>query len=391
MFSLRPASFGAPADASEASAISAARLVIVGEHHSLPPCVELQRRLAVAMLDSTSSQLHVVLEHFNFEQQVLLDGFADGTFGWPEMIDQYAQGTEGHGLEPYRPLLQLARDHRDKLKLHAGFIPRSFARIVMRESAEAALTAAKSAGHVGPHETLRATEEHYGFFESLLTQRSLHNQPPLPPSDKFRKMFPAQVIKDASMAHKVATLFESAAADDRVLVICGVGHSGYSHGVPERVYSALPWLKHRSYRVWCLPVEPSLDLAAAEAVQTALTDAFGPGGVSDPADLCLAFSEVLPAPPAPAPAAPAPAAPAGGAGESMSAAAAKAATAAAYNAVGSTAYLGGDALRARAIMTRLGYDAAQVDIAGTDMPNFQARAARVARVYIARAARVARV
>ena len=48
-------------------------------------------------------------------------------------------------LQPPRPLLQLARERRDKVALHAGFIPRSYARMVMRESAEVALAAEAAA------------------------------------------------------------------------------------------------------------------------------------------------------------------------------------------------------------------------------------------------------
>ena len=60
------------------------------------------------------------------------------------------------------------------LALHAGFIPRSYARIVMRESLSAALDAAKAKGFVAADETCEATDAHYSFFESLLTGRSVH-------------------------------------------------------------------------------------------------------------------------------------------------------------------------------------------------------------------------
>jgi hypothetical protein len=118
------------------------------------------------------------------------------------------------------------------------------------------------------------------------------------------------------------------------------------------------------YRVWCLPVDPETELHSVEAVRAALSEAFGPPGVSDPADLCLAFAEVTDT--APSRVARTSTAAAGGVAEEV-----KAATAAAYNAVGSTAHLGGDVQRAVAIMRRLRYDDDQIGIAGADSANFQ--------------------
>ncbi|EOD30489.1 hypothetical protein EMIHUDRAFT_456566 [Emiliania huxleyi CCMP1516] len=290
VFSLRPSSFGHPAGEADARAMADARLVIVGEIHSIPPCVELQCRAALAMLASLEAggRLHVVLEHLNFEQQPLLDAYAAGTLEMAALLEQYSLGTEGHDLAPYEPLLRLGRDH-GALQLHAGFIPRSYAKIVMRESKEAAIEAARAQGYLAKGETLDGTEEHYSFFESLLTHRPLHAQPPLPPTDKFRRMFPAQLIKDAAMAHKVSRLLapQGEGGADKALVVCGVGHSGYSHGVPERIERALPWLAGRSFRVWCLQAHESADLRGAEPVRELLTDAFGESAFAADASLVM--------------------------------------------------------------------------------------------------------
>ena len=39
-------------------------------------------------------------------------------------------------------------------------------------------------------QTLASTDAHYNFFESLISGRDVHSN--LAPSDRFRKMFPAQ-------------------------------------------------------------------------------------------------------------------------------------------------------------------------------------------------------
>jgi hypothetical protein len=122
-------------------------------------------------------------------------------------------------------LLQLARDHPGRINLHAGFIPRHYARMVMREGVAPALAAAKAKGYVAEDETCFGSDAHYNFFESLLTGRRMHDYSS-PPADTYRGMFPAQIIKDAAMAHKVVSLIRSSHHCDRFLVICGVGHSG---------------------------------------------------------------------------------------------------------------------------------------------------------------------
>ena len=349
IFSLNPSRFARPAAEAEAQALSAAKVVVFGEIHSMPPCVELQRKTADALLAASDGRLHVILEHCNFEQQTLLDSYTSGSLSLAQLISEYEKGDEGHDLAAYEPLLSLAQENPSRVALHAGFIPRSYARIVMRESLSAALDAAKAKGFVAADETCEATDAHYSFFESLLTGRSVHSADP--PTGTFRKMFPAQVIKDAAMAHYANRLLaqQSNDDDDRYLVVCGVGHSGYSHGVPERILAKHPQLNEagRLHRVWSLPAPPDLvDLGDEEAVGALLVDAFGPAGTSDPADICMVFKEE----------------------EEVDA---KEATTAAYNRVGESAHLPGDARRAVALLRRMGYTEAEVAAAGADVANWQ--------------------
>ena len=54
------------------------------------------------------------------------------------MISEYqAIGTEGHDIIKYRELLEHARENKDQIKLIGGFIPRTYAKLVMREGEEA--------------------------------------------------------------------------------------------------------------------------------------------------------------------------------------------------------------------------------------------------------------
>eukprot|EP00966_Prymnesium_polylepis_P025415 586123-Prymnesium_polylepis.2 len=80
----------------------------------------------------------------------------------------------------------------------------------MREGEQSALQAAVAAGYVGASETLAATEGHYNFFESLISGRDMNSD--VPPSDRFRKMFPAQANADANRS-SVATVTVTPNAD----------------------------------------------------------------------------------------------------------------------------------------------------------------------------------
>ena len=203
-YSLHRDRFGVHAGRLEESKFAAAPLVVIGELHAFPPIVCFEKMVAEAMLASSScGTLNIVLEHFSFEMQPLLDEYAKGTLPFAELVARYDEiGTEGHDIAAYSSLLALAV-HEQRVKLHAGFIPRTFARMVMRESLAVALDAAKAKGYLAADERCTASEGHYNFFESLISGRDMHG--PLPPSDRFRAMFPAQVIKDAAMAHKASS------------------------------------------------------------------------------------------------------------------------------------------------------------------------------------------
>jgi uncharacterized iron-regulated protein len=135
----------------------------------------------------------------------------------------------------YKSILEFAQINSQKVRIHGGFIPRSYARVVMREGLQAGLAQAKEKDYVAPNETLIGSEEHYNFFDSLISGRDMNNKN-TPPGDQFRKMFPAQVIKDASMAYQVSKLMQSEPADSTFFVIMGFGHMGHGFGVPERIW-----------------------------------------------------------------------------------------------------------------------------------------------------------
>jgi uncharacterized iron-regulated protein len=420
LFRLSPrAQFGQPVALEDAlDEMRAKRLVIHGEIHNNATVAAVQYRMqadAAAAL-KRNERVDVVLEHFDFEQQALLEWFTNGSITYEECAAAYATGGS-FDLAKLRPLLESARADPDRIKLHAGFLPRSSARALMRDPVRG-LQEAKERGYIPEHETCEGSEAHYNYFESLLTGRDMHVQGGAKVKDTYRKMFPAQVIKDCSMAMVVNKLVEQGedtgeqSGGDRIIVLCGAGHMGYNHGLPERVYAEHPQLKSDTCRI--ITMEANKYETAAD-VQESLLEVFGQdtdpadfvlvvgsddaddaegggggggGGAGGDAGRCAAFGNP----------------PANGGGSSSgclgppvgmgvanmgaglqqqqglltacpapddTAAGVKAETAHAYDKVGATAHLDGDRVRATAIMRRLGYTAAEIEVAGGDASNYQ--------------------
>jgi uncharacterized iron-regulated protein len=253
--SSKPSNFGQLfQDGAAAQEIARHRVVFFGEIHSRPPIVAFQRTVQAAMAATTSNPttlaergtLHVVFEHFSFDMQELLDQYQQGKISFDELVTKYSDiGTENHDLEPYRTLLEDAKsmnvnqDHAQRqVKLHAGFLARTYARQLMKEGEKATLRSAASWLPTDP--PMKGTEQHYNIFESLLTGRFIGSEQP--PKDTFRAIFQAQILKDVAMAHKINTLLDQPRQDDKILVLVGNGHVlGYS-GVPERVLQKHPEL-----------------------------------------------------------------------------------------------------------------------------------------------------
>lgn len=139
-------------------------------------------------------------------------------------------------------------------------------------------------------ETLIGSEEHYNYFESLISGRDMHNKA-TPATESVRKMFPAQVIKDSSMAYCVSKLLKTQPTDSTFFVIMGNGHMGYGYGVPERIWQLDESTKDQTYMVMAREGDQSLTLDCDEGFDfaEALDDVYGKEQA--PADLLYVFED----------------------------------------------------------------------------------------------------
>ena len=359
------------------------KLVFMGETHSMPPIISFQREIQAEM-SKQSDKLHVILEHFSFELQELLDLYMDDEISFDQLVDKYhIIGEEGHHLEPYRELLEDAK--RQGVHLHAGFLPRKYARMLMRDGEEPALEAASEWLPEGVN--LDSSDFHYNVFESLLSGRSIYDssdedeeEKADEPSDQFRKIFKAQVMKDEAMAHRVTGLIQKNETEEEVhnekfLVIAGNGHLLHYCGVPERVLRENPEMAADT----CLVIsenttsdsvmgnnmedkEENLNECKMDqfkkkedttvgdvSVSAFLQSRFGREG-SNPADFMYLYE--IPE-------------------EIIQEREVKEETKNAYDKVGETAAIPGNFLKAAWIMHSLGYTEKQFNAAGPDVYNFQ--------------------
>jgi hypothetical protein len=104
-------------------------------------------------------------------------------------------------LLKHKAFYKYAAENRNHIQLHAGFLPWQSACVAMTKDLKQALIEAKARGYVGQEDNCVVDEDHYSMFESTLTHRALHSS--VPPTDVFRKIFLAKLLRDASLAHKL--------------------------------------------------------------------------------------------------------------------------------------------------------------------------------------------
>jgi len=317
------------------------KVVYLGETHGEPAVVGLHTAVLNTLVSQaeergSNARVSVFMEHFSLEHQDLLDRFQAGEVKEEELQEQYDRlGDEGFLLAPYSPLLRLAKKHSKTVKLKGGFVPKRYAKILMKEGEEEAYKQVIEAGYMDPEDKIKGSEQHYDFFESLLTGRRVGGEEP---GEQWRRIFPAQVLKDCVMAATIKKGLDEQSSDDTALVIAGSGHLDYGLGVPERV--------GHIDGGQCLITSRDEDL-----VEEGIPEVQGKGfPLAFPGDLVLIYREGQ----------------GGEAGEGV-----KEEVARAYDRVASTAEIQGDLDLAARVMGRLGYSPEQISVAGRDGANYQ--------------------
>ena len=74
---------------------------------------------------------------------------------------------------------------------------------------------AKENNYLEDVDIIPGSEEHFNFFDSLISGRDVNSDEPV--RQNFRRIFPAQIIKDCVMASVVRRCIQTAPAKDKVV------------------------------------------------------------------------------------------------------------------------------------------------------------------------------
>lgn len=230
-----------PSTPIDAQLFAGKRLVIFGEQHHQAQVLRAQMQI-MSMLhrqQQQSKQVVMILEHFNFQQNDLLDRFSKSLISSDAFMQEYAQSKEGFNLNHYLPLLLLARELG--IPMYGGFPPRPWASVVYKESIEVlqaveVKTIPRDFDEARWRQVTQITNEHVAYLRSMMSG----DPPSMPdPADDTRDetytkgILPAQTLKDTFMAYTIDQHLQQ--PETLVYAVCGLGHSEFEQCVSARV------------------------------------------------------------------------------------------------------------------------------------------------------------
>ena len=108
------------------------KLIFFGEIHGQPQVVNMEVLLLKILVEDAKNKnpphkVNVFLEHFNLEQQSLINSYLHDNIDEEELFKKYKEtGDEGHDVEKYTPLLKYAKENFTSITLNGSFVPRYY-------------------------------------------------------------------------------------------------------------------------------------------------------------------------------------------------------------------------------------------------------------------------
>ncbi len=199
--------------------------IYLGEVHQrrwiISLSIDILERLA-----GMEGELYIGMEHFNIEQQDLLDAYLEGEMEWDELVEKYEEGPEGFDLEYYRPLIEWARDNNTHI--YGLMPPRIYASQLVRlyMSGDKEGVDRLLARYGISIDDLDAGEEYRERFLQLIPREG-----PMARLDPEALLL-AQSFKDEVMARRIVELSRRYRAG---YILTGSGHVEHKGSVPTRV------------------------------------------------------------------------------------------------------------------------------------------------------------
>lgn len=233
--------------------LSAARVIYLGEYHSIPRHQKLQLAIFNG-LAQRGLQLVLAMEAFEAFAQPSLDRFNSGEFDLAKLVAESDWAERWKGHTNYHALLAAARSAKAPvlaLNARAETI-RAVARAGLDE-----ITAEQRAEL--PAEIVRDDPIYERLVKRLLSVHMAFDP------QRLRPVFEAQVVRDEVMADRLAAFLASPAGAGRAaFVVCGRGHCEFGLGMPDRVARRMPGI---SQRIVLFSQSGDLQLSEAERKQ----------------------------------------------------------------------------------------------------------------------------
>jgi uncharacterized iron-regulated protein len=212
-------------------ALLASRVIYVGESHDQAAHHAVQREVVAMLLERETpaglphASLAIGLEMVQRPYQAALDGYVAGELDETAMLAAVEWSERWRlDFELYRPIFELARQHRARLvALNAR---RELTRAIARggeESLDPTLRAEL------PADMVRDDAEHRAFVLSLFGEHHADMDPAM-----LERMLFAQLVWDETMGLTVAETMQGEGARHRMVVLAGRAHVERGLGIPRR-------------------------------------------------------------------------------------------------------------------------------------------------------------
>lgn len=215
--------------------LAAARVVYLGERHTLQRHHEIQAEILAALAEQ-DVKLVVGLEPMESAYQTALDRFNRGEIDFDQLAKETDWAKRWRNYAQYRPILETAR----RLEVPV---------IALNARAETIRQVFRSGGiDKLPAEFRRELPTDVQLqdpaYESLLRLQMMVHAAAT--EEMLRPMIEAQIARDEAIAAALVDYLQSPAGRGRTaLVICGAGHVAYGLGTAARVQRRLPDVSQR--------------------------------------------------------------------------------------------------------------------------------------------------
>ncbi|AFM25551.1 ChaN family lipoprotein [Desulfomonile tiedjei] len=207
--------------------LASVRIVYLGEYHTIKRHHKLQLDTLTGIADRKPN-IALGMEMFSADQQEILDWWQSGTEDVAALIRKLGR-KHWTNLQDYAAVLYFARNA--KIPIIGLNAPDDFVRKVAREGLSGLTDEQRRILPKGFDKIDPAYDKLMRI--RLKVHRAFHEK-------SLDNVVLAQAIRDAIMAQRVISFFESERGKDAgMVVIAGSGHINYGFGIPERVQEHL--------------------------------------------------------------------------------------------------------------------------------------------------------